>query len=310
MKNRNSLCSAVSLLTVLSPLAVSFCSVSAFAAPHGMYLTKQLRELRGFSSSTRSGVPMLYYGGPVISHAKVYTVFWGNDVESTTQKQIGGFFSATVNSTYMDWMKLYNTVGLKAVDGRAGTEQSIGRGTYGGEIMIKPFHTGKRLDDKDIQTELDQQIDANILPKPDADTLFMIYFPPGISITIEGQTSCQAFCAYHEGFVSKKSGSIFYGVMPDLGGACSFGCGSQGNRFDDLTVTSSHELAEAITDPFPTPGDKPAYPQAWNTSKGEEIGDLCTTVSTRLSTQGLTYILQQEYDKSTLACAPGPYQNP
>jgi hypothetical protein len=166
------------------------------------------------------------------------------------------------------------------------------------------------LDDKDIQAELDAQIDAGKLAKADGDTLYMIYFPPGISITIEGSASCQAFCAYHEGFKSQKYGNVFYGVMPDLGGACSFGCGGAGTRFDTLTSVSSHELIEAVTDPFPTPGNSPAYPQAWNTTDGNEVGDLCAGNDTTLSTQGLTYNLQQEFDNATHACAPGPYHSP
>src|SRR5206468_4133529 len=91
-------------------------------------------------------------------------------------------------------------------------------------------------------------------------------------------------CAYHEGFNSKSGAPIFYGVMPVCGG---FGCGF-GNAFDNLTIVSSHEALEAITDPFPTPGDKPAYPQAWNTTDGQEIADLCQSVSGTVTGHGLT----------------------
>jgi hypothetical protein len=295
-------------------LALVFSS-AAQAAPHGILRTHQQNELLkklGLVASLRDSTTtakVAYYGGPVISNAKVYTVMWSNAVDATTQKQIGAFFNSAVNSTYMDWLKEYNT-NVTAVDGRAGTNQKIGRGKYLGQFTINPANKNTTLDDKDIQAELDHQIDIGALPAPDDNTLFMTYFPPNFSITIDNMGSCSAFCAYHEGFKSAKHGNVFYGVMPDLGGACSFGCGPEASMFDNLTSVSSHELIEAVTDPFPTPGNTPAFPQAWNTTDGNEIGDLCADNNTQLTTQGLTYVLQQEFDNAANACAPGPYQSP
>ena len=281
----------------------------ANAGPHGIYPTRQQRELNHVLSVPRVPPKLLYYGGPVLANVKTYSIMWGGSVDSTTQKQIGGFLSATVNSTYMDWLKEYNTT-IKSVDGRQGTNQKLGRGTYVKQITITPANTSVKLDDKDIQAEIEKQIDSGALPKPDGNTLFMIYFPPGISITIDTMASCMAFCAYHEGFVSQKYGNIFYGVMPDQGGACSLGCGFSPTPFDSLTEVSSHELIEATTDPFPTPKDKPAYPQAWNTTDGNEIGDLCAGNATNLTTQGLTYTLQAEFDNTTGKCTTASYKSP
>ena len=74
-----------------------------------------------------------------------------------------------------------------------------------------------------------------------------------------------------------------------------------------MTEVTSHELIEAITDPFPTPGATPAYPQAWNTTDGNEIGDLCAGNDTQLSTAAGNFVLQQEFDNSINGCAKGPY---
>lgn len=260
-------------------------------------------------SNSGAKTQLLYYGGPVISTPKVFTVFWGSNVDAATKQKIGGFYAAAVDSSLMDFLNQYKT-NIKGVDGREGSNQSIGRGTYGGEFTITPMHTSKNLDDRDIQAELESQIQNHKLPVPDDNTLFMIHFPAGISITIEGAASCSSFCAYHEGFVSKSLGNIFYGVMPDLAsGACSFGCGFNGNPFANTTVVSSHELVEAITDPFPTPGSSPSYPQAWNTNDGNEIGDLCASTSTQLKTSKGIFQLQREFDNATHSCAAGPYQS-
>ena len=284
----------------------------AQAAPHGILPTFSKLKSPSVLNQTRIGdnaSKLVYYGGPVIGNVKIYTVFWGDHVNATVTKGIGDFFSTTVNSTYMDWLSEYNT-NLKAVDGREGTQQKIGRGTYVSEIQITPANVKTDLLNEEIQAELDHQIALGKLPKPDANSLYMIFFPPGITIAVDGAKSCQQLCAYHEGFVSPSHGNIFYGVMPDMDGACRLGCGFQPAYFDSVTEVTAHELIEAVTDPFPTPGDKPAYPQAWNTTKGEEIGDLCSAHDTTLTTKGLTYVLQQEFDNQTQACAPGPYQSP
>jgi hypothetical protein len=310
---------------------MAFASV-AQAAPHGMLYTRQQNLLNAlqnmdaskfsdfseFSDSVTDATKpppkparapkVLYYGGPVISNAKVYAVIWGPKVDATTQAQIGGFFAATLDSSFMDWLTEYNT-NVKAVDGRQGTNQTIGRGTFENVIMITPKNASMNLTDNDIQVELDAQITAGVLPAPDANTLYMTFFPPNLTISLDGGASCASFCAYHEGFTSKTNGNVFYGVMPDLGGACAGGCGSNASQFDDLTAVTAHELIEAVTDPFPTPGDKPAYPQAWNDNQGNEVADLCTEQDTAVTaSSGRKYILQQIWDNTTNSCQLGPYR--
>lgn len=252
---------------------------------------------------------LLYFGGAVVSNAKIYSVYWGSNVDSQVKSQMGAFYKALITSDHMDWLTEYNT-NINAKDGRKGTQQTIGRGSFGGDYLISPMNTKSKLDDQDIRVELEAQITAGKLPVPDANSLYMIHFPKGISITIEGATSCQQFCAYHEGFTSQKYGSVIYGVMPDLGsGMCSFGCGFAGSTFDSTTVAASHEVMEAITDAFPTAGSNPAYPQAWNTSDGNEIGDLCASTSSTLKTNSMAYTIQGEYDNASSSCKTGSYSS-
>lgn len=285
---------------VLAAAAVALSLVSAAsAAPHGILWAKGARP-PALKAGPKLAENMRYYGGPVIEHAKVYAIFWGDKVDAETKSKIGPFFENILDSTYMDWLSEYKT-DITAVDGRRGTNQTIGRGTFNGAIAIQPGNASKALTDADIQTELDAQIAAGRLPKSDANSLYMVYFPSGVSISIEGQRSCSSFCAYHEGFTSQRSGApVYYGVMP----VCGFGCGG---GFDGLTAVSSHECLEAITDPFPTPGDKPAYPQAWNDPGGQEIADLCADVSSTVTGRGLTSTVSGEWDNSINGCNRGPW---
>lgn len=242
-----------------------------------------------------AGNPLLYYGGPVISNVKVFTVFWNDRVSPQVKSGITDFYRAYVDSQHMDWLNEYAT-NVKAVDGRAGTGQTIGRGQVLGEKTIKPSVTSKKITDLQIQQELLRNIDAGVLPRPDQNTVYMTHFSKDIQISIEGMTSCFAFGGYHYAFKSEKYGDIFYGVMPE----CSF----NGGGFDSITFVSSHELIEAVTDPFPTPGSSPAYPQAWNAVDGNEIADICAT-QTVFKTPKADYTISMEWSNSRSRCYDG-----
>ena len=83
-----------------------------------------------------------------------------------------------------------------------------------------------------------------------------------------------------------------------------------GYSFDTTTIISSHELAEAVTDAFPTPGSHPKYPQAWNTSAGSEAGDLCEGTSGTLAAGKTSYQVQQIYSNKRAGCTVGNYTSP
>ncbi len=244
------------------------------------------------SQQATAGTTMLYYGGPVLANVNTVAVIWGGGVAATTVSRIGPFLKALPNSTYLDLLTQYSTT-LTAVNGNPGTNQAIGRGTYGGQFKISPTNTALALTDKAIRIELAAQIKAKHLPASNANTLYMVYFPQTITITTGTAQSCVAFGAYHSAFFTKTiANNVYYGVMPDCGGG-----------FNAISVTSSHEFAEAVSDAIPTPGSHPAYPQAWNTSNGYEIGDLCEGHNATLAAAGKNYIVQQEFDNSKKACA-------
>jgi hypothetical protein len=278
-------------------------------AKNGLYFSHR----KSAQSMSAAQVPLVapvnnlnYYGGPVISHAHVYVVYWGNNVRPETQAKIGKFYKTVLKSTYMDWLTEYNS-NLTALDGRAGTKQKIGRGEYEDSFTINPFDTRVNIDDVDIQAELAKQVSAGVLPKGNNKNLFMIYFPPGMTITAAGATSCKEFCAYHGFSGAPETPHTYYGVMPDISGDCFKGCAYSPKYFDALTSISSHELIEAITDPFPTPGDKPSYPQAWNDSKGAEIGDLCQK-DTNVVSEHESFVVQTLWDNKTNACTTSDWK--
>ena len=254
---------------------------------------------------------VVYYGGPVISQVKIYSVYWGSAVRSNVKTVAPDFYKTLANSSYIDWLKEYNTTGASVMSGHAGTNQTISRGSYGGAITITPKVTSGIISDEDVQKEIQAQIDAKKLPAATDNSLYMMHFPPGMTITIDDgnggrASSCEQFCAYHEGYTDPKGQNVFYGVIPDLDStACSFGCGS--SSLGRFTVSASHEVSEAITDGFPTPGSHPAFPQAWNSLDGNEVSDLCQDFSGKLTGGKQTYVVAQSWDNLTNACHTGDF---
>lgn len=246
-----------------------------------------------------SGSKLTYFGGPVISHVKAVPVFWTSRVHPDIQKVMGEFYAAYVQSKHMDWLTEYNT-NVTAVDGRAGTNQVISRGESIPSILIQPNLTKKQITDEEIQKEIAMQIDAGTLPRPDSNTLYMIHFPSDVQISIEGMYSCFSFGGYHNGAKNEKYGDLFYAVLPD----CVFALDSQAS-VTGATFVASHELIEAVTDAYPTPGSSPAYPQAWNDVGGNEIADICQDGRAQLNGLNTNYTISLEWSNSRSKCYNG-----
>jgi hypothetical protein len=203
---------------------------------------------------TTSFAKLTYRGGPVIPNVKIVTVFWGASVPD--QAKINDFFTAVTDSPYFDWLAEYNT-----------PTQKIGRGSLVASFVDTPS-SSSNVSDGQVSAEIKKLIGAGKIPKNDGNTLYMVYFPPGVTISMGGDSSCSSFCAYHNSDTYGGQ-SLYYGVMPHLGGACAGGCGG-GTEFQNLCSASSHEMIEAVTDPAVGNGNL-----AWYDDNQGEIGDIC-----------------------------------
>jgi len=253
-----------------------------------------------------------YYGGHVISNVKIYAIFWGGNVDGTTQGSIGPFYQAFATGPMFSWLDEYQTT-IQALGGQNGTGQHIGKGSFVKAITITPGHTGTTLQDSDIQAELQSQIAAGHIPAPDANTIYMNHFPPGTSLSIQGASSCKSggFCAYHSTIDTGGGGRIYYSVIPDFGSGsgCDLGCGTS-TQFNNTCSASSHELVEAITDAEVGLATGNGPPLAWydvqtatsNSSHGE-IGDICNGQQLSFAGgDGKTYTQQAEWSNAQGSC--------
>ncbi len=251
-----------------------------------------------------AGAHLTYYGGPVVANMKSVDVSYGAGSFISPghpgATAIGAFTGQFLGSGVNDWLSEYDT------PASGGTNQTIGRGSYGGTVTITPSaaNNGSTIQDSQIQAELAAQITAGTLPVPDANTSYAVFFPLGKSICDAGSCSLVAggFCAYHGTFL-RNGIDVTYQVMPDVSGIS--GCGNS-TDLGNTTSVLSHELTETITDPNVGLATVYGPPLAWYDATNGEIGDICNAQQgSFVGTDSVTYVLQSEFSNSRANCYVG-----
>ena len=118
-------------------------------------------------------------------------------------------------------------------------------------------------------------------------------FPAGVKIQLQGGTSCSSFCGYH-GHFNYQGTDIKYAVFPYTN--CR-ACSLAGKAIlDILTIVTSHEIREAVTDPDLN---------AWYDSTGYEADDKCAWSHLYQMHLGGFWV-QPEYSNGGNGTYPGP----
>ncbi len=231
-----------------------------------------------------SAQSLTYYGGPVVSNPNVVTVAWGSTVDTAVTSEMSGFYSAILNSPYLDWVSEYSTVGLMgATDSLAGSNQRIGRGAFVGSYTITPSNTATTVTVAQVATEIAAQVTAGHLPAPVLDaqglpnTVYMVNFPLGVTIDDgSGGKSCVLFCGI-QGTVSTGGKSAGLGMVPDLSPSspCNGGCGTNSSYLQNVTEVHAHILLNIVTDLEVATATATARPLAWLDSTHGNICDIC-----------------------------------
>lgn len=255
------------------------------------------------SYSAPAGAHLSYNNGPLMSHVKVVGVFF-DELDGSPyalEAEMDAFLAWIVSSDRLGMLTEYDvsgyTEGTGSYSGKF--ELSLGGSTppppppsdctaelnallnclgFAGArpLRARLFDAAKKhqvastdLTDADVQSLLSSAIAAGSVPAPDDNTLYCLFFPTGVSISVGSDASCQTFCGYHDNFSSggAPSGSqtkIRYAVLPYPD--CQ-GCLGGMSAKDSLTSIVTHEIAEAVNDPEPGSG--------WYDQQNGEIGDIC-----------------------------------
>jgi hypothetical protein len=197
-------------------------------------------------------------GGPIIATPHVIPIVFENDPLAST---IGAFTKALHGTSY--W---------KATT----SEYGIGDITSDDVVTIPATDTvpGATIDDTAIQAFLVAHLDGAHagFGAPDASTVYALFYPSGTTITKGPETSCSTFGGYHRS-VSAGGVRVAYTVVPRCAGF-AFVKGT-----DAVTAPASHELIEAVTDPFEATAPAYLVPDddhiAYGFYPGTEVGDMC-----------------------------------
>jgi hypothetical protein len=240
----------------------------------------------------RSLMTVTYHGGALLNHVELQTLYYGKewytnpDLYARTA-QFDSFLSYLATSPYMDMLD-------KAA-------YNVGRGSaQGGKIyMTDP---GSSITDSDIRAGLQAAItNPNPLSHPDANRFYVVYIGPNIKVTNDHfydpdkgryDNSVQDFAGYHQAFTGTGAlagTTIRYAVVTTPGGTVNNGSSNSSlGTLDEMTMATSHEIAEGVTDPDVNYALKGWY----DDDKKGEIGDLAVGKTVTLS----GWVVQKEVD--------------
>jgi hypothetical protein len=219
---------------------------------------------------------LVNHGGNQIPSAGFFAIYWNGSVANAggsgvtslgyanIQSQISAFaaaFSDGVNYSEGDPAADYTVVQQYGVtDPISAAPLAPALGGLGYYIDAQP--TRSSISDSKIRSYLAGLFQSGTVPAS-PNVIYGIYFPSGMKVTLQGGTSCSSFCGYHGSFMYNGQ-DIKYASFPYTN--CR-GCLLAGFAVADmLTIVTSHEVREAVTDP---------NLDAWFDSAGYEADDKC-----------------------------------
>ena len=159
------------------------------------------------------------HGGRVLPAAYVYPTYWGEywaPGASPTADEITRALRAVVAGPYLSELAQY---------------RYIGRPVIRGSRVITASDPPSRFTDKDIEAFLDDLFDADVLPGPDEQALYVVTIPPGIY-----SSKLELRLGEHN-FYRRDGHQVHYVWTTDSA------------TLDRATRATTHELVESLTDP-------------------------------------------------------------
>jgi hypothetical protein len=230
-------------------------------------------------------------GGSVIASPKLVAISFLND---PLQSDVDKFASDLVSSPAY-WKGAVSEYGV-------------------GALTQVAYHANETppatLSDADVRTWLADKIaNDSTFPKPDASTIYTLFYPKGTDVTSFGGITCAQFQGYHDAFPLDASTNVIYAIVPRCPPPPVAGV----TDADEMTAEASHEVVEAATDPLPS--SKPAYitvdpdSHAWELLAGGEIGDLCGAYPNVFYVPtGFDHLMQRMWSNANAAASHNPCQ--
>ena len=195
-------------------------------------------------------------GGAVLANPVIVTVTYPNDAQATDVESFGDKVGA---GAY--WKAIALEYGASAAISGAANHLRL-------SAPAPSSITGAALADF-ISSSLSSA--TSVWPKPaTGDPVYVLYIPGTTTVMLQGQDACAAGVGGYHDSVDVNGKRVAYAIVLRCGGPLA-----------DTTITASHELDEAATDPYPN--TRAAYrgfreeDLAWQQflQNQDEVGDAC-----------------------------------
>jgi len=271
--------------------------------------------------------PLVYHaGGSIMPRLNIYSIFWKPaTLQNGKPAVMSAAYRTILTNLAEDYVghgihnnstQYYQTIGGVTTDvsGLVFSVAGIGSdaasyldtGAYPSSGCTDTKTPGNCITDAQLQTEL-LRVMALKGWTGGLDKIFVVYTAQNEGSCFDsGSSSCAyvQYCAYHSHTVANPP--VIYANMPYGNTAV---CQEPGEpspnanpAADAASTSASHEMTESVTDPLLN---------AWYTSQGNEIGDLCAYnygtngydgSLANQSWNGHFYLLQQEFDNHAGGC--------
>jgi len=242
---------------------------------------------------------LIDHGGLEIANAAFQPIYWNNSVALSTATSLGypnvksqltAFIGAFPDNA--DWDN--STTDDFEIVQQYGSTSQIANSIANWAPFIDSQPNQPTITDSKIRSYLSSLFNAQKLTVYSG-AIYGVYFPAGMKVILSGGTSCSSFCGYHSHY-SYNGTQIKYAVFPYPNCA---GCSLSGKSVADmLTIVTSHEVREAVTDP----GDNGV--NAWYDSAGYEADDKCAWHNLYQMSNG-SFWVQPEYSNGGTVNASG-----
>ena len=163
----------------------------------------------------------------------------------------------------------------------------IQEGSNLGQVRLPGDGRNQLDDDPDVRSIL-TGLWNNVGPLG-PDGLWVIMLPPGVQVMYQGYATCEDICGYHQAL----SGTA-YAVVPFPCNLCRTSAAPPLTIIECLTCTLSHEICEAVTNPF----SDGLYS---DTAGNPEICDSCSDGEWKTKIVG-NYRVQQTWSNNAGTC--------
>jgi hypothetical protein len=184
-----------------------------------------------------------FFGGNLLPQVQAQALYLGNEFSSaparTAPATLDAFLKDLTGGPYLQALA------------RAG--YGVGPGSaVAGAVDNTALTVGSTISDAFIRARLQADVSSGLLQAPNSNTLYVVYVEPDVAVNLGlGQgTTQQGILGYHTAFLGANGAPIRYAVVVSPGGAAGNSTLPEAAAaIDQLTAVTSHELAEAVTDP-------------------------------------------------------------